>query len=41
MDNRQLFLEKAEALEPCLHVETVRPVTGLPEADSSVLPHGE
>ena len=45
MDNRQLFLEKAEALKPCLHVETVRPVTGLPETalsegDSVVLDFG-
>ena len=45
MDNRQLFLEKAGALKPCLHVETVRPATGLPEAalsegDSVVLDFG-
>ena len=45
MDNRRLFLEKAEALKPRLQVETVRPVSGLPDAalsegDSVVLDFG-
>lgn len=45
MDNRQLFLEKAEALKPSLYVETVRPTSGLPdtalsEGDSVVLDFG-
>ena len=45
MDNRRLFLEKAEALKPGLYVETVRPASGLPDAplsegDSVVLDFG-
>lgn len=45
MDNRRIFLEKAEALKPRLLTETVRPVSGMPggalsEGDSIVLDFG-
>ena len=46
MDNRRLFLEKAETLKPGLYLETARPVSGMPgealsEGDSVVLDFGD
>ena len=32
MDNRRVFLERAEALRPMLLTETVRPASGMPNA---------